>query len=75
MSRSLLAINILWAIADTAVCVLAVLAFAWGAYHFERWWLLLFTIVPLIMFSNHTLIVDADLQRAEEVNQNGREKA
>lgn len=75
MSRSLLAINILWAIADTAVCVLAVLAFAWGASHFERWWLLLFTIVPLLMFSKHTLIVDADLQRAEEVNHNGREKA
>lgn len=75
MSRSLLAINILWAVADTAVCVLAVLAFAWGASHFERWWLLLFMVIPLIMFSNHTLIVDADLQRAEEVNQNGREKA
>ena len=75
MSRSLLAINILWAIADTAVCVLAVLAFAWGASHFERWWLLLFTALPLIMFSNHKLIIDADLKRAEEVNTDGREEA
>ena len=75
MSRSLLAINILWAVADTAVCVLSILAFSWGASHFERWWLLLFTVLPLIMFSSHTLIVDADLQRAEEVNTDGREEA
>lgn len=65
MSKALVLINALWAILDTIICCLAVCAFGWGAYYFDRWWLLLFLIVPLAVFNQHSLILDSDIQRAK----------
>lgn len=72
MSKSLLAINILWALIDTIITALAICAFVWGARYFERWWLLLFAIIPLALFNQHSLVIDADLQAAKEGESNGR---
>ena len=66
MSKSLVVINIIWAVIDTLICALAVVAFAWGAFYFGKWWVLLFNIIPLALFNQHSLIVNADLERAEE---------
>ena len=66
MSKSLTAINIIWAIIDTLICALAILAFGWGAWHFDKWWLLLCNIVPLALFNQHSSIVDADLEEAKK---------
>ena len=66
MSKPLVLINTLWAVLDTVVCCLAVCAFGWGAYHFDKWWLLLFMIVPLAVFNQHSLVLDSDIQRARE---------
>ena len=69
MSKPLAAINIIWAIGDVIVCSLAILAFAWGAWFFGKWWLLLFVIIPLIAFNAHSLVIDSDIERAKENNE------
>ena len=66
MSKPLAAINIIWAIGDVIICGLAILAFAWGAWNFEHWDILLFNIIPLALFNQHSLIVNADLERGEK---------
>lgn len=66
MSKPLAAINIIWAIGDVIICGLAILAFAWGSRYFDKWWMLLFTIIPLALFNQHSLIVNADLERGEK---------
>ena len=66
MSKPLAAINIIWAIGDVIVCSLAILAFGWGSWFFGKWWLLLFAIIPLALFNQHSLIVNADLERGEK---------
>ena len=69
MSKSLVVINFLWAIVDTIICAMAIALFGWGAWHFEKWWILLFDIIPLMFFSRHSLIVDTDIHRASEDNE------
>ena len=66
MSKPLAAINIIWAIVDVIICSLAILAFGWGAWFFGKWWLLLFVIIPLALFNQHSLIVNAGLERGEK---------
>lgn len=70
MSKSLTAINILWAITDTIINALAILAFAWGAWFFARWWILAFNIIPLALFHAHSLVIDHDIQSAERSEKN-----
>lgn len=66
MSRRIATINILWCIADTLICALLILSFGWCGYHFEKWWINLFSLIPLILFNNHTLVIDADIKAAKE---------
>lgn len=66
MSNKLLALNITYAVVDTIIAALAILAFAFGSWHFGRWWILLFTIIPLALFNSHSAIVDADIAAAQK---------
>ena len=70
MSKELKTINILYAVCDTLIAVLAIAAFGLAAYFFNKWWIVLFTIIPLGMYSQHTLIIDADLDAAKEGESN-----
>lgn len=65
MTNKILALNITYAIVDTIIAALAICAFVWGSWHFERWWMLLFTIIPLALFNGHSVIVSADIQKAK----------
>ena len=65
MDKHLTAINIIFAIADTIVCLAAVLCFAYCAIHFGKWWITLFSFVPLALFNGHSIVVDADIQQAK----------
>ena len=51
---------------DTLISGLAIAAFGWGAYHFDRWWILLFMVIPLVMFNTHTLVIEADMKGGEQ---------
>ena len=66
MTNKLLALNITYAIVDTIIAALAICAFGWGSWHFERWWMLLFTIVPLGLFNSHSVIVESGIAAAEK---------
>ena len=66
MTSKLLALNITYAIVDTIIAALAICAFGWGSWHFGRWWILLFTIIPLALYSGHSVVVEADMRAAEE---------
>lgn len=66
MDNKLFALNTILAIVDTLIAALAILAFAWGSRYFERWWILLFTIVPLGLFNAHSLVLDVPQQEEGE---------
>lgn len=66
MSKSLGTINIIFAVADTLICLAAIVAFSGAAYVFTKWWIVLFNIVPLMLFCNHTLIIENDIEAATE---------
>lgn len=66
MTNKLLALNITYAIVDTIIAALAICAFGWGSWHFERWWMLLFTIIPLGLFNSHSVIVESGIDAAEK---------
>lgn len=65
MDKKLFWMNILIAVFDVVVCVAMVAMFGLAAFHFNRWWITLFALLPLLLYENHTLIVDADLQQAK----------
>lgn len=70
MSNKLFALNVIYTIADLIVAVLCVCGFCWGAWNFEKWWMLCFCIIPLLTFSTHSAIVDADIEAAQKGDEN-----
>lgn len=70
MTGKLLALNITYAVVDTIIAALAICAFGWGAWFFGRWWIMLFTILPLMLFNTHSAIVEADIEAAKEGGEN-----
>lgn len=66
MSNKLLALNITYAVVDAIIAALAICGFIFGAWHFGRWWIILFTIIPLALFNSHSAIVDADIEAAQK---------
>lgn len=74
MDKKLWVLNIVYAVIDTLIAAMGLVAFAFGAYYFNRWWILLFDIIPLALFNTHTLVVNTDLetQKGDEDNA-GRE--
>lgn len=66
MSNKLLALNITYAVVDTIIAALAICGFIFGAWHFGRWWIILFTIIPITLFNSHSVIVDADIDASQK---------
>ena len=66
MTGKLLALNITYAVVDTIIAALAICGFGWGSWFFGKWWMLCFSIIPLALFNQHSLIVNADLERGEK---------
>lgn len=65
MSKQLKTINIIFALSDTLICLVAIALFGAAAYWFSKWWIVMFTIVPLALYCNHTLIIEADIDAAQ----------
>lgn len=70
MSDKIFKLNSLLAIVDTIIAAIAILAFVWASMNFEKWWLMLFTLVPLALFNGHSVIVDADIEAARKGSDN-----
>lgn len=60
----------MFAICDTIVCLAAILAFGYAAIYFDKWWINLFNLLPLSLYSRHTVVVDYDLTMARERGDN-----
>jgi hypothetical protein len=56
MDERLFRLNTTYAIVDTLICLAAIAAFGFGAWHFGKWWINLFNLLPLILYSNHTVV-------------------
>ena len=50
-------INIIKAIGDVLVSAVCIAEFTYGAYLFQRWWILLFSILPLLMYYSSGIVV------------------
>ena len=66
MDRKLFILNIIITLVDTAISALAIIAFAWGAATFERWWLLLFALIPVLLFHAHPLVLEREPEKGGE---------
>ena len=58
MSERTYRLNMTFAIVDTLVCILAVLCFGYSAIVFQRWWVNLFSFLPLLLFHAHPLVIE-----------------
>lgn len=65
MDKKIFALDVLITIADTLIAALAIVAFAWGGRYFDKWWMLLFNIIPLALFNSHTLILNVPQEEGE----------
>lgn len=50
-------INIIKAIADVIISALGIMGFVYGANVFQRWWILLFAVIPLLMYYSSGILV------------------
>ena len=63
MSKSLTAINIILVVTDLLLSALCVIAFSWASFFFSKWWLVLFTLIPVMAYSHHSIIIESDIQQ------------
>lgn len=75
MDRKLLTLNIFYAIADVIIGLAGIAVFGGGAWFFGKWWLLIFTLLPLILYNNHTLVINEDIQLQDEAQKGGEPNA
>ena len=76
MSKRLAIINITLVVTDLILSALTVAAFAWAAMFFNKWWLIFFVLIPLAMYSQHSMIIDSDIRDAkvDELQSKGGEE-
>ena len=58
MDKKLFVVNIIFAITDTLMCLVAILCFGYSAIFFSLWWVNLFSIIPLLLFHSHPLVIE-----------------
>lgn len=63
MSKSLTVINIILVVTDLILSALCVIAFSWASFFFDKWWLVLFTLIPVMAYSHHSIIIESDIQQ------------
>ena len=66
MSKQLTVLNSLVALFDMIVCIAALTAFAYTAYHFDRWWITLFSLLALLMYNSKSFMIDQDIEDAQK---------
>lgn len=65
MNKQLMVLNIILTVGDIIVCCAAIALFGWAAWAFGKWWILLFNFIPLGLYSNHSLVIEADITQAK----------
>lgn len=62
MNDKMFKLNRILAISDTIVSVIAILTLGACAWYFNKWGIVLFSIIPLLLFYSHTIVLDADYE-------------
>lgn len=65
MNKNTTILNIITTIADAVVCAVAVVAFFLASRWFDRWWVMLFSIIPLILYNAHGIIVEESVEQGD----------
>ena len=65
MNDKMFKLNRILAISDTIVSVIAILTLGACAWYFNKWGIVLFSIIPLLLFYSHTIVLDADYEQVE----------
>ena len=65
MTEKLYKLNKLFIIADFLIAALGVCVFSYSAFHFGKWWIALFALIPLSLYMNHGLILDREITNAK----------
>lgn len=75
MNDNLYKINVFYGVTDFLLCAIGVAAFTGAAFFFGKWWLILFAVLPLCLYTNHGLIIESDLKQSkvEELKPKGAE--
>ena len=63
MNKYLFVLNIICTVSELIVCCAVIFGFVFCAYHFGRWWISLFTIVPLLGYNGWKMIIDEREQK------------
>lgn len=66
MDNNLYKLNTTYAVVDTIKCVFAILSFGFAAWFCNKWWINLFSILPLMMYSTHTIVIESDIECMQE---------
>ena len=65
MPKTMAVINIFLVVTDLLLAALSICGFAWAAVYFHKWWLILFTLIPVALYNHHSIIVDNSIQQKE----------
>ena len=72
MNRRVFILNVIYAVTDTIICALAIGAFAFSAYRTDRWWINLFSLIPMALYFQHVVILEVE---EEDEQQEGDDQA
>lgn len=61
MDKRLAVLNVVFAVTDTLVCLSSLVVFAYAAVTFSMWWVTLFSLVPVLLYYSHTMIINDEL--------------
>ena len=73
MNNKIFWLNIIIAVVDTIIAALAIVAFTAMANIMGKWWIVLFSLIPLMLFNHHTIVLLTNDRKEEE--DAGRESA
>lgn len=65
MDKKLFALNVVFAVSDLLFSALTVLVVTWAANHFGKLWIMLFLIIPVVLFNERTMVIDNDIRQAK----------
>lgn len=68
MSKKLVFLNALMIVTEFLACLSMIAAFAFCGWKFSHWWINLFSLLPLAMFSSRGLFVDMQEDGGDDEN-------
>lgn len=66
MNNKIFWLNIIIAIVDTIIAALAIVAFTAMANIMGKWWIVLFSLIPLMLFNHHTIVLLTNDRKEDE---------